>query len=162
PSTVPGIDRIAARLQRYAFTRHSHDHVGLGVMLRGGHDSLYGRRRRVVAAGQVMVVNAGEVHDGAPLGEAGRIYVLGHFAPEIRAAGVAGAPGDPAWAGTPELAPSIERDAAAAPIVSCALDGLAPGVDPLDRDQRLAALYAAAARHAGRATVADAVGLDPV
>src|SRR3546814_9376163 len=62
-------------------------------MLRGGHDSLYGSRRRVVAAGQVMVVNAGEVHDGAPLGEAGRISVLGHFAPELLAAGVADASG---------------------------------------------------------------------
>lgn len=162
PSTAAGIDRVAARLPRYAFTRHIHDHIGLGVMLQGGHDSLYGRRRRVVAAGQVMVVNAGEVHDGSPLGADGRVYVLGHFAPTIMTAGVADASGDPAWSGTVELAPSIEWDGRAAPIVRHALDGLAPGVDPLDRDERLVALYAVVAGHAGRRAVADAAGLDPV
>lgn len=162
PSTVPGIDRVASRLRRYAFTRHTHDYVGLGVMLHGGHDSLYGSRRRVVAAGQVMVVNAGEVHDGSPLGEEGRSYILACFEPAVLGAGVADASGDPGWTGTVELAPSIEWDAAAAPLVRHALDGLAPGVDPLDRDQRLAMLYAAVAAHAGRSAAADADGLDPV
>lgn len=162
PSTLAGIDRVVARLPRYAFVRHTHDHIGLGVMLRGGHDSLYGSRRRVVAAGQVMVVNAGEVHDGAPLGAGGRVYILGHFAPAVMSAGVADASGDPGWAGSVELAPSIEWDAGAAPFVRHALDGLAPGVDPLDRDQRLAMLYAAVARHAGRRAAADGAGLDPV
>lgn len=161
-STVPGIDRVASRLRRYAFTRHTHDYIGLGVMLQGGHDSLYGSRRRVVAAGQVMVVNAGEVHDGAPLGEAGRSYLLGCFDPEVLRAGVADASGDPSWSATVELAPSIEWDAGAAPVVRHALDGLAPGVDPLDRDQRLALLYAAVARHAGRRATDAAAGIDPV
>lgn len=162
PSTLAGIERVAARLPRYAFVRHTHDHIGLGVMLRGGHDSVYGSRRRVVAAGQVMVVNAGEVHDGAPLGEEGRCYVLGHFEPAVLAAGVADASGEPGWTGGVELAPSIECDAQAAPLVRHALDGLAPGIDPLDRDQRLALLYAAIARHAGRRATAAAAGLDPV
>lgn len=162
PSTLPGIDRIAARLPRHVFDRHSHDRFGLGVMLAGGHDSLYGSRRRVVAAGQVMVVNAGEMHDGFPLGDQGRSYVLGYFEPEVLAAGIADAVGDPGRDGEIELAPSIEADVRAAPAVRRALEGLSPGTDPLDRDQRLAMLFAAIAGHAGRRVSGDAGGLDPV
>lgn len=162
PSTVPGIDRMAARLPRYAFGKHTHDRIGLGVMLAGGHESLYGFRRRVVAAGQVMVVNAGEVHDGAPLGEGGRAYVLAYFEPSLLAEGVADAAGDPGRADPVDLAPSVERDSRAVPLVRHFLDGLAPGVDPLDRDQRTALLCAALARHAGRRAADDTAGLDPV
>lgn len=161
PSTLVGVDRMAARLPRYAFPKHTHDRIGLGVMLAGGHDSQYGLRRRVVAAGQVMVVNAGEVHDGAPVGDGGRAYVLGYFEPHVIADGLADAAGNPGAGGPSDLAPSVEWDRRLVGLVRRAWDGLAPGVDPLDRDQRLAMMFAAIARHAGRRAATDAAGFDP-
>jgi AraC-like DNA-binding protein len=154
-SSVAGVDRLMARLPRYCFPKHTHDRIGLGVMLSGGHDSLYGLRRRIVEPGQVMVVNAGEVHDGMPVGDGGRAYVLAYLDPAVVADGLADATGDPFADGLIDLAPSVEHDVRTAILTRSALDGLGHGVDPLDRDQRLARLFAALARHAGRRSLDD-------
>ncbi|MBH1894706.1 AraC family transcriptional regulator [Serratia marcescens] len=51
----------------FSFGRHTHDQFGIGLMDRGGQKSLSGRGRVESAAGDLITVNPGEVHDGAPL-----------------------------------------------------------------------------------------------
>jgi AraC-like DNA-binding protein len=54
------------------FPRHSHDQYGFGVVLAGGHKSWSGRGEVEAVAGDVITVNPGEMHDGAPLGDGAR------------------------------------------------------------------------------------------
>lgn len=49
------------------FPRHFHDQLGFGVMTSGGHRSWSGIGTVEAGAGDVIMVNAGECHDGAPL-----------------------------------------------------------------------------------------------
>ena len=54
------------------FPRHSHDQYGFGLVLAGGHKSWSGRGEVEAVAGDVITVNPGEMHDGAPLGDGAR------------------------------------------------------------------------------------------
>ncbi len=51
-----------------AFGRHSHDTYGFGVIDGGAQRSSSGRGPVEAGAGDVITVNPGEVHDGAPIG----------------------------------------------------------------------------------------------
>ncbi|WP_018633754.1 AraC family transcriptional regulator [Neomegalonema perideroedes] len=96
----------------HAFGRHTHDQFGIGVILRGAQRSLSGRGVVEAEAGDVITVNPGEVHDGAPLDARGRIWRMLYFDPAALA--------DPICALTEggarnaELAHPALRDAAAA------------------------------------------------
>ncbi|MGC4050652.1 MAG: AraC family transcriptional regulator [Paludibaculum sp.] len=50
------------------FPRHFHDQLGFGVMTIGGHRSWSGIGTVEACAGDLITVNAGECHDGIPLG----------------------------------------------------------------------------------------------
>lgn len=65
----------------HAFGRHTHDQFGIGVILRGAQKSMSGRGMVEAEAGDVIAVNPGEVHDGAPLGECGRAWRMLYFDP---------------------------------------------------------------------------------
>jgi anti-sigma factor ChrR (cupin superfamily) len=67
PTLRAGVVRVDANLQRFSFPAHSHDHVCLGLMHRGTYSSRYGLRRYYPSAGDVIVVNAGEMHSPAAL-----------------------------------------------------------------------------------------------
>lgn len=54
------------------FPRHCHDQYGFGLVLAGGHRSWSGRGEVEAVAGDVITVNPGEMHDGAPLGDGAR------------------------------------------------------------------------------------------
>jgi AraC-like DNA-binding protein len=71
-----GVVRVEAHLTDFAFPPHSHDHVCIGLVRDGAHDCRYGRRRYTVEQGDLMLVNAGEVHDGRPAGRVGRRYSM--------------------------------------------------------------------------------------
>lgn len=65
-SFVAGVSATAAWTD-LSFDRHSHDGFGIGVIGRGGQRSASGRGPVEALAGDVITVNPGEVHDGAPI-----------------------------------------------------------------------------------------------
>ena len=84
---VPGIDAVEAET-RQAFSRHTHETFGVGVIVRGAQTSLSGRGVVEAGAGDMITVNPGEVHDGAPIGEAGRAWRMLYFDPAVIAGAV--------------------------------------------------------------------------
>ena len=68
---------------RHVFPRHTHDQFGLGVIHQGAHRSLSGRGVVEAGTGDVITVNPGEVHDGAPIGDHGRSWRILYFDPAI-------------------------------------------------------------------------------
>lgn len=88
------------------FDRHTHDAYGVGVVEAGGHRSISGRGPVEAGPGDVITVNPGEVHDGAPAGDARRWRIL-YFEPRHVAsawAGVAATGHTPCEFTTPALA----------------------------------------------------------
>jgi AraC-like DNA-binding protein len=67
----------------HAFPRHSHEQFGFGLIERGAQRSLSGRGIVEAGAGDLITVNPGEVHDGAPLGAAGRAWRMLYLDPAL-------------------------------------------------------------------------------
>lgn len=67
------------------FPRHWHGQFGLGVVDRGAQRSASGRGAVEAVAGQCITHNPGEVHDGVPLGDAGRRWRMFHIEPAAMA-----------------------------------------------------------------------------
>lgn len=63
---IPGIEAMTL-VSHHHFPRHSHDQFGVGVMGFGGHRSWSGVGSVTAFTGDVITVNPGEMHDGAPL-----------------------------------------------------------------------------------------------
>ncbi|WP_244297999.1 helix-turn-helix transcriptional regulator [Paracoccus marcusii] len=78
--SLNGVEAVTADSFR-AFGRHSHDQFGIGVIIRGAQISASGRGLVEAEAGDVITVNPGEVHDGAPLGDGGRAWRMLYFDP---------------------------------------------------------------------------------
>ena len=79
---ITGVQAVEAET-RHAFSRHTHEQFGIGVIYRGAHRSLSGRGIVEVGAGDAITVNPGEVHDGAPIGDAGRSWRMLYFDPPL-------------------------------------------------------------------------------
>ena len=54
------------------FPRHSHDQLGIGMMVSGAHRSWSGIGNVEAHADDIIMVNPGEMHDGMPLGDGPR------------------------------------------------------------------------------------------
>jgi AraC-like DNA-binding protein len=65
-STVPGIEPMTL-VSNHHFPRHSHDQYGVGVIAFGAQRSWSGVGLVSASAGDVIMVNPGEMHDGVPL-----------------------------------------------------------------------------------------------
>jgi AraC-like DNA-binding protein len=65
----------------HAFPRHSHEQFGFGLIERGAQRSMSGRGVVEAGAGDIITVNPGEVHDGAPLGADGRAWRMLYLDP---------------------------------------------------------------------------------
>lgn len=105
----PGVVAVEA-FSRHAFGRHTHDEFGIGVLLQGAQDSASGRGPVRAAAGQVITVNPGEVHDGRPVGGAPRRWRMLYFHSAVMARAFEGIEAAP----RSELAhPVLDRPAAA-------------------------------------------------
>ena len=65
------------------FPRHSHDQYGIGVVTTGGQRSWSDIGRVDAVAGDIITVNPGEVHDGAPLGGTRRTWHMLYFDPAL-------------------------------------------------------------------------------
>jgi AraC-like DNA-binding protein/quercetin dioxygenase-like cupin family protein len=82
PCEVAGIEVVEAATN-HAFPRHSHEQYGIGVIHQGAQKSLSGRGQVEAGPGDVITVNPGEVHDGMPIGDAGRSWRMLYFDPAI-------------------------------------------------------------------------------
>jgi AraC-like DNA-binding protein len=71
---------------RHVFPRHTHEQYGIGVIKHGAQKSYSGRGMVEAGPGDAITVNPGEVHDGAPIGDAGRSWQMLYFDPPVVAA----------------------------------------------------------------------------
>lgn len=93
PTCHPGVQAVAAS-STHSFPRHTHDEFGIGVIASGAQRSASGRGQVTAEAGDLITVNPGEVHDGMPLGRAGRSWSMLYLQPALVASIRAGfAPG---------------------------------------------------------------------
>jgi AraC-like DNA-binding protein len=65
------------------FPRHSHDQLGIGIMVSGAHRSWSGIGNVEAHAGDIIMVNPGEMHDGMPLGGGLREWRMLYFDPAL-------------------------------------------------------------------------------
>ena len=79
---VRGVEAVIAD-SRHTFPRHTHAQFGIGIVDRGAQKSLSGRGMVEAGAGDVITVNPGEMHDGTPIGDAGRAWRMLYFDPEV-------------------------------------------------------------------------------
>jgi AraC-like DNA-binding protein len=79
---MAGVEAVEAQT-RHVFPRHTHGQFGIGVIGRGAHKSLSGRGMVEAGPGDTITVNPGEVHDGAPIGDAGRSWRMLYFDPPV-------------------------------------------------------------------------------
>ncbi len=80
---LAGVQAVEAQA-RHVFARHSHEHYGIGLIHHGAHRSSSSRGMVEAGAGDIITVNPGEVHDGAPIGDAGRSWRMLYFDPAVR------------------------------------------------------------------------------
>ncbi|MFK1554046.1 AraC family transcriptional regulator [Pseudomonas aeruginosa] len=113
PACLAGVEAVVAdSLQR--FPRHSHAQYGIGLVEAGAQKSLSGRGMVEAEAGDLITVNPGEVHDGAPLGGRARRWRMLYLEPELLVAAFAGI--DERSASLPEFTlPVLRAPALAAP-----------------------------------------------
>lgn len=94
---MAGVQAVVARSDHH-FARHTHDQYGIGVIESGAQKSGSGRGPVEAGPGDVITVNPGEVHDGAPIGDEGRFWQMLYFDPNVIAGAAAdirqGRPGD--------------------------------------------------------------------
>ena len=65
------------------FPRHSHDQLGVGIIVSGAHRSWSGIGNVEAHAGDIIMVNPGEMHDGMPLGDGPREWRMLYFDPAL-------------------------------------------------------------------------------
>ncbi len=78
--TMYGVEAVAAD-SGHTFPRHTHEQFGIGIVDRGAQKSFSGRGMVEAGAGDVIMVNPAEVHDGTPIGDAGRAWRMLYFDP---------------------------------------------------------------------------------
>lgn len=81
-SGVPGIEAMTL-FSDHAFPRHSHDHFGIGIMTSGAQRSWSVVGPVESAAGDVIMCNPGEMHDGKPSETAARGWRILYFDPAL-------------------------------------------------------------------------------
>ena len=83
----PGVHATRIDSARH-YPRHSHTTYGFGVIERGAQRSASGRGQVDAHAGDVITNNPGEVHDGKPIGDGGRLWRMVHLEPAMFTAAV--------------------------------------------------------------------------
>jgi AraC-like DNA-binding protein len=81
-STLSGVEPVVAG-SRHSFPRHVHRQFGIGVIEEGAQRSASGRGQVEAGPGDVITVNPGEVHDGVPIGDAGRRWRILYIDPAL-------------------------------------------------------------------------------
>lgn len=140
---LPGVE-AAALLTDHAFPRHSHDSFGIGLIAEGAQRSWSGIGAVEASAGDVITVNPGEVHDGAPLGAAPRGWRMLYLDPAVVARELA------EEAGPPEIARPALRDPLLATLFARLFAGATdPSPDALASEEDLVRTLRHLLRHHG-------------
>jgi len=120
-------------VSNHHFPRHSHDQFGVGVMASGGQRSWSGIGTVRASAGDVIMVNPGEIHDGTPLDGSTREWRIIYLDPAVVTRET-----DEEFAGPNEIVRPVARDPLLAWHVIKLFDSLASGhSDPLEREEKL-------------------------
>ncbi|MGV0762266.1 AraC family transcriptional regulator [Tistrella mobilis] len=141
PVAMPGLQAVTAETTR-RFARHTHDQFGIGVIARGAQGSASGRGPVEAGPGDVITVNPGEVHDGWPIGDAGRAWRMLYIDPPVLAEAAADLmrPGDAEFHHPAATAPATAARFLAA-FHSLTAGAMGPAA-PLARQERLTVLLA--------------------
>lgn len=67
----------------HTFGKHTHEQFGLGLILHGAQKSSSQSGMVEAIAGDIITVNPGEVHDGAPLSDGGRSWQMIYLDPAV-------------------------------------------------------------------------------
>ena len=70
-------------VSNHHFPRHSHDQFGIGVIASGAQRSWSGVGQVSASAGDVIMANPGEMHDGVPLDGSGRRWRMVYIDPAL-------------------------------------------------------------------------------
>lgn len=81
-SNTDGV-QAASLVSSLPFPRHSHEEFGIGVILSGAHRSWSGVGPVEATQGDVIMVNPGEMHDGASRDGKVRRWAMLYFDPEL-------------------------------------------------------------------------------
>ncbi|MER7078358.1 AraC family transcriptional regulator [Saccharopolyspora kobensis] len=73
------VELFAARFERFAFDRHSHEQLSVGVIEQGAEGLHVVGGKVVIPAGQLVVLNPGQVHTGFAAAESGWRYRMFYF-----------------------------------------------------------------------------------
>ncbi len=147
-SAIPGVQAVTFYSGRH-FPRHSHDQFGIGVIESGGHRSWSGVGTVRASAGDVIMVNPGEMHDGAPLGETARAWRMIYLDPAVIARQV-----EHEIAGSAELVRPVASDPLLARRFAALFASLtADRPDPLEREENLLRSVICLLHHHGMATL---------
>jgi AraC-like DNA-binding protein len=87
-SGIPGIEAMTL-FTDHAFPRHSHDQFGIGIMTSGAQRSWSIIGQIESEAGDVIMVNPGEMHDGMPVGNNARGWRILYLDPTLVAREIA-------------------------------------------------------------------------
>ena len=92
-SGIPGIEAMTL-FSNHAFPRHSHDQLGIGIMTSGAQRSWSVIGQVESEAGDVIMVNPGEMHDGMPVDGCARGWRILYLDPTLVAREIADEPTD--------------------------------------------------------------------
>jgi len=87
-SSIPGVE-VMTLVSNHHFPRHSHEQFGIGLVHFGAHHSWSGVGHVEAFAGDVIMVNPDEIHDGTPVGGTARGWQIIYFDPSLLAREVA-------------------------------------------------------------------------
>lgn len=79
---MPGVEAMTL-YSDHAFPRHSHDQYGIGIMTSGAQRSWSVIGHVEAEAGDVIMVNPGEMHDGMPAGRVARGWRILYLDPTL-------------------------------------------------------------------------------
>lgn len=152
----PQVHAVEA-LSLHSFVRHSHDVYGIGRLVSGAQRSWSGRGQVEAGPGDVITVNPGEVHDGAPI-DGARAWRMLYLTPEAIAAMVTdisdGATFDFEF-NDPVMTSCVQSDA-----IEAAYDALTSSrVGAADGEERLILLLAGLMRNRPPSSPPDNTGL---
>ena len=138
-----------ALTSNHHFPRHSHDQFGIGVITSGAQYSWTGLGRVEASAGDEVMLNPGEMHDGVPVSGRARSWRMIYLDPAVVARELAGEIEGPA-----EILHPVTRDPPLARqfarLFACLTDKRS---DLLAREERLLRLLTYVFQHHGRPRV---------
>jgi len=143
---APGIERLAAHFDGYAYDPHRHETYAIGVTLAGAQEFRYRGADCVSSTGQVMVLHPDEEHDGHAAAPDGFSYRMLYVDPTLIREAL-----DPEFeniSDLPFVPEVVSEDRVLAASVDDAFAGFPGPFDPLAAEAVIAGLADALARRA--------------